>query len=188
MSIRIGFEAARVGQRRYRAFVEAQVGGRAFPLGAREGGGDDQVLVRNGRVGVGARLIMSQHLFRLQQVVAVNSELVDVALEGVAAQSRLGVVGSDAQIGCHAAVLGGLQIGCIKRCSIGVHSHAIDVGLKDTLPLVVAVAARIAVVGDRFPGESQVLPFTNAVISVGIDIRAAAAHASEHAEVPTVAF
>ena len=108
MSIRIGFEAARVGQRRYRAFVEAQVGGRAFALGAREGGGDDQVLVRDGRVGVSARLIMSQHLLRLQQVVAVNSELVDVALEGVAAESRLGVVGADAQIGCHAAVLGGL--------------------------------------------------------------------------------
>ena len=37
-------------------------------------------------MGVGARLIVGQHLLGLQQVVAVDGEFIDVALEGIVAQ------------------------------------------------------------------------------------------------------
>jgi hypothetical protein len=59
-------------------------------------------------MGIGARLIVGQHLLGLQQVVAVDGKFIDVALEGIAAQTRLGVVGADAQVGRGAAVFRGL--------------------------------------------------------------------------------
>ena len=139
-------------------------------------------------MGVGARLIVGQHLLGLQQVVAVNGEFIDVAFERIAAQTGLGVVGADAQIGRGAAVFRGLQVRRIECGAVGVHRHTVHIGCEDALPLVVAVAARITVVGDRFPGEDQMLPLAHGVIGVGVDIRAAAADTAEHAEVPAVPF
>ena len=131
---------------------------------------------------------MGQDLFGLQQIVAVDGKLIDVAFERIAAQTRLGVVGANTQIGRDAAVFWGLQIGGVEGGSVGVDGDAVDVGGQDTLPLVVSVAARITVVGHRLPGEGQVLPFADAVIGVGVHVGTAAADATEHAEVPTVAF
>ena len=81
-----------------------------------------------------------------------------------------------------------MQIGCVEGGAVGVDGNTVDVGSQNTLPLVVSVATRITIVCHRFPGECQVLPFADAVIGVGIHIRAAASDTAEHAEVPTVAF
>ena len=181
-------ERAAVGDGIISRIAQRQIRGRALAFRSRERGGEHQRFIVRAIVGIGPRLIMREDLLGPQHVVVVDGEITDIAFVGVVAQSGFGVVRTDRQICGGAAILRRLRVGGIKRGGVGRNRDTIHVGGEDTLPLIVAAAIHIAVLGLRLPSEDEVLPFADFVVRVRQHILSAAPGAAVHAEVPAVTF